>query len=98
MRERRDRTSPSLLAGNFEEFDQAKGILTAFAEMFIVEECLLAGKMVDRENMERKLLKKFMLTRGGMNPWRCALIMGMLGGSILSPGLGRSSLIPKLRF
>ena len=32
--------------------------------MFIIEECLLAGKMVDRENMERKLLKKFMLTRG----------------------------------
>jgi hypothetical protein len=78
MKERREKTSPNLLAGKYEEFDQVKGVLTAFAETFVIEECLSAGKMVDRECMERKLLKKFMLTRG----WDLSLEVRLNNGHV----------------
>ena len=76
--ERRDRTSSDVIAGHYDEYIHEKRLLTAHAERIIMEECLSNGPIVDRDDMERKILRTFMSTQG----WYPSLEVRFEGGSI----------------
>jgi hypothetical protein len=79
IQEHIDKTSPDLIAGDYQDYRRAKGLLTACAEKVIIQECLLAeGKRVHRSHIQRKILETFIRTYG----WDYSLEVRHDGGAI----------------